>query len=286
MADENNEALRSDGRNRWHVSRVLWIWAILSVIVIVIVLIVVPLIERASGSPSAHFASLTDVVFTALAVPVALFVWVFMFYSLVVFRDRRSAGAVENAEDLPDGPHIEAKPRHQILWLAVTAALAAFTVAWGMFGFYQQTTAKAHSTPLVVNVTGQEWTWTFGYPRLGVKSHELVLPVGHEVQFRVTSDDVLHGFSIGQLGVSMDANPGVWVATPVIKPTRLGTYEVRCNELCGLYHTYMWAQVKVVPMATFIQWVKANGGNSKIAGSPGGGGQAALSPGNELEEAV
>ena len=115
---------------------------------------------------------------------------------------------------------------------------------------------------------GQEWTWTYSYPRLGVQSHVLELPVGRPVQFRVTSDDVLHGFGLAALGIAMDANPGEWVATPVVKPNRLGTYEARCIELCGLYHTYMWSQVKVVPQSTFAGWVKANGGNSAVLSSP------------------
>ena len=69
----------------------------------------------------------------------------------------------------------------------------------------------------------------------------LELPAGVPVKFRVTSDDVLHGFAIPQLGVAMDANPGKWIYTPVVTPTRLGSYYAHCIELCGLYHTYMWS---------------------------------------------
>ena len=48
----------------------------------------------------------------------------------------------------------------------------------------------------MVDVTGQQWTWTYYYPSLGVQSHVLELPLGRPVEFRVTSDDVLHGFAI------------------------------------------------------------------------------------------
>ncbi len=264
-----------------HIKRVLVIWAGLSVVCIVLTILIVPLIERPSGSSVAGFASLTDLVFTALAVPVALFVWVFMFYSVFAFRQKTTDG--EDAEDLEDGPPLQAKPSYQIAWLLVTTALASFTVAWGMFGFYKTTSYKP-TNPLVINVIGQEWTWTYSYPRLGIQSHVLELPLGRPVQFRVTSDDVLHGFGLAALGIAMDANPGVWVATPVVKPNRLGTYEARCIELCGLYHTYMWSQVKVVPQSTFVGWVKANGGNSAVLSSPSAGTQKALPTGNEVEE--
>ena len=269
----------SDGRT--HIRRVLTIWAVLSVVFIVLAIVIVPLVERKPASSVAGFASLTDVVFTAVAVPVALFVWVFTFYSVFAFREKTPADIP--AEDLEDGPPLEAKPKQQIAWLAVTAVLAFFTVGWGMFGFYKETT-KSAANALVVNVTGQEWAWTYAYPKLGVQSHLLVLPLGRPVQFRVTSDDVLHGFGLAALGIAMDANPGEWVATPVVTPNKAGTFEVRCIELCGLYHTFMSSQVKVVPASSFATWIRANGGRSSVLASPGGATQKALPAGNEVEE--
>ena len=233
--------------------RVLVIWAVLSVVGIALTLVIVPIISPKSASSVAGFANLTDLLFSVLAVPVGLFVWVFVFYSLVVFREKTP----RPADDLEDGPSLQARPWQQITWLAITGALAIFLVGWGMFGFYRQTTDPPAS-PLVVNVIGQQWTWTYSYPSLGVQSHELVLPLDRPVEFRVTSDDVLHGFVIDQLGIAMDANPGIWVSAPVVTPTRLGSLTARCVELCGLYHTYMWSRVQVVTPARFAAWVAAN----------------------------
>jgi cytochrome c oxidase subunit II len=252
---------------RGHIRRVLTIWAVLSVVCIALCVLIVPVVGTKSASSVAGFANLTDLVFTVLAVPVALFVWVFVFYSLVVFRQK--APATGRAEDLEDGPPLQPRPWQQIMWLAITGALAIFLVGWGMFGFYRQTTDPP-SNPLVVDVTGQQWTWTYYYPSLGVQSHVLELPLGQPVEFRVTSDDVLHGFAIDELGVAMDANPGFWVTAPIVTPTRLGQMTARCVELCGLYHTYMWTQVEVVTPADFTAWVAANGGNPGAASARGG----------------
>ncbi len=252
---------------RGHIRRVLTIWAVLSVVCIALAVLIVPLVTPKSASSVAGFASLTELVFTVLAIPVALFVWVFVFYSLVVFRQK--APATGRVEDLEDGAPLQPRPWQQIMWLAITGALAIFLVGWGMFGFYQQTTDPP-SNPLVVDVTGQQWTWTYYYPSLGVQSHVLELPLGRPVEFRITSDDVLHGFAINELGVAMDANPGFWVTAPIVTPTQLGQMTARCVELCGLYHTYMWTQVNVVTPGAFTAWVAANGGNPALASAQGG----------------
>lgn len=247
----------ANGVETSHIRRVLKLWLVLSVIFVALTFVVVPLVNPTTASSVAGFANLTDLVFTALAVPVAIFVWVFVFYSVVVFREKAPVSG--SAEDLEDGPPLDVKPRQQIWWLGITGGLALTTVAWGMFGFYSQV-ADSPRDPLVVNVTGQEWTWTYDYPALGVQSHVLELPRGRAIQFRVTSDDVLHGFVIDALGVAMDANPGEWVAAPTVTPTKVGNFDVRCVELCGLYHTYMWSPVKVVSLSGFATWVRANGG--------------------------
>ena len=89
--------------------------------------------------------------------------------------------------------------------------------------------------------------------------------MGRPVQFRVTSDDVLHGFVIDGLGVAMDANPGIWVTAPTVTPNKLGNYATRCVELCGLYHTYMWSRVRVVSASNFASWVAANRGGPRAS---------------------
>ena len=242
-----------------HIRRVLILWIVLSVIGVAATVILFPLINPTAASAVSSFANTTNVVFTALAMPVVMFVLSFVFYSLYTFREKPAPGTP--AEELPDGPNIQASPRQQVAWLVITALLAFTTVAWGMFGFYKQTTDNPPN-PLVVNVVGQQWLWTFNYPAQGVTSSVLYLPAGRPVKFRVTSKDVLHGFVIDALGVAMDANPGWWSVAPIVTPTRIGSYYAHCVELCGLYHTYMWSKVKVVSRANFAAWVAANSGHT------------------------
>ena len=131
-----------------------------------------------------------------------------------------------------------------------------------MLPYYQETAAVASNT-LVVQVTGQQWAWTFDYPQYGMSSQSQVieLPVNRPVQFVVTSKDVLHGFAIRALGVRVDANPGEVTTTPVETPTQIGSYTVYCVELCGLYHSYMWEAVNVVSADSFNSWITSQGGH-------------------------
>jgi cytochrome c oxidase subunit 2 len=151
----------------------------------------------------------------------------------------------------------------QIGWLGITSLLCLFLFIWGTFAFYQETSAASSNT-LVVNVTAQQWQWTFSYPQYGATSQGaqvIELPVNRPVVFYVTSKDVLHGFSIRSFGVRVDANPGQVTTTSVTTPTQIGQYTVNCVELCGLFHSYMWEAVNVVSADSFNSWITSQGGH-------------------------
>ncbi len=239
-----------------HLRRVLIIWAVLSVIGIAIWLAVAQFILPQAVSNFAGADNFTFSVLTVLSIPVGLFVWVFLGYSLIVFRSR--------GRPTEDGVPLQPRASLQIGWLGITSVLCLFLVIWGMFAFYQETAAASTPNTLVVNVTAQQWQWTFTYPQYSATSagaQVIELPVNRPVQFYVTSDDVLHGFSILALGVRVDANPGEVTTTAVVTPTQIGSYAVRCVEMCGLFHSYMWETVNVVSADAFNAWIVSQGGH-------------------------
>ncbi|HLW03508.1 MAG TPA: cytochrome c oxidase subunit II [Ktedonobacterales bacterium] len=236
-----------------HLRRAVLLWIVLSILGIAIWLVVAQFILPTEITDAGAFDNLTIVVFTVLAIPVAMFVWVFLGYSLFVFRTRE--------RPTQDGIRMQPRLGVQVGWLGVTSILCLFLVIWGMFGLYQETSAASNDT-LIVQVTGQQWLWTFYYPKYQISSagQVLELPVNQPVQFEVTSKDVLHGFSIQALGVRVDANPGQTTTTQVVTPTAVGDYQVVCVELCGLYHTFMWSAVRVVSQTDFNAWIQSLGG--------------------------
>jgi cytochrome c oxidase subunit 2 len=199
----------------------------------------------------------TMVLFTILAAPVAAAVYAVAAYSLIGWRHRG------NQDEPPeDGPPLRGNSTVTAIWLGTSSVLVLVLLAWGLTVYSAEDVS--HPDTLQVDVTGQQWVWTFEYPGTGVNTRRLVLPINRPVQFNVTSVDVTHGFWPASLGVQVDANPGV---TTVIRatPDKLGSFTVRCSQLCGLYHSFMYAPGSVVTSAKFSQWLQSQGASTTTA---------------------
>ena len=109
---------------------------------------------------------------------------------------------------------------------------------------------------MVVAVTGAPWSWRFDFPEQGLTSAELVLPVNQPIRFEITSTDVIHDLWVPEFRVKQDAVPGA-VNLLRVTPTVVGNYKVRCAELCGLRHSQMLADVRVLERSAFDSWVGA-----------------------------
>lgn len=117
---------------------------------------------------------------------------------------------------------------------------------------------------VVVNVVGQKWTWTFNYPDSvdtpegtnayvasdGDSFPQLVIPVDKIVEFDLHSPDVIHSFGVPAFAMRMDVVPGNNNKFQ-IKATETGTFDGKCYELCGAYHSRMLFTVKVVTQAEY-----------------------------------
>jgi cytochrome c oxidase subunit 2 len=105
-----------------------------------------------------------------------------------------------------------------------------------------------------ISVEGFQWSWQFAYPEAGAKAvvtgtpenpPTLYLPKGESVRFKITANDVVHGFWIPAFMIQMQNLPD---RTNYIQFTaqELGEFPGRCNILCGRNHSQMIFKVKVV----------------------------------------
>jgi cytochrome c oxidase subunit II len=170
----------------------------------------------------------------------------FLVYSMWKFRAKPG--------DLSDGKPIHG---HTVLEIAWTLIPLAIVVGFGIAAtVVLDRNEQPASDRLIVDVTGQQFYWTFHYPNANVTTGILEVPIGRQVEFHVTSPlhDVIHDFYVPAFRVKIDAVPGlitkVWAT-----PTRIGTYAVICNELCGIGHSQMRSIVNVVTPTRFRQWI-------------------------------
>jgi len=163
----------------------------------------------------------------------------------------------------PEGPAIRTNGPVVAVWTITSTLFALVAIIWGLTELNGEEVAAAKDSAhaITVEVTGSQWLWTFKYPAQGIETHELNLPVGVPVTFNIRSADVNHSFWPVQLGVKVDANAQ---ATTVIHTTTIktGPIDVKCAELCGLYHAYMETSGAVQSQADFNAWVTAQGGHN------------------------
>nr|YP_003934532.1 cytochrome c oxidase subunit II [Benedenia hoshinai]ABK58261.1 cytochrome c oxidase subunit 2 [Benedenia hoshinai] len=105
-----------------------------------------------------------------------------------------------------------------------------------------------------VKIIGRQWYWSYEYDELEYDSYmnqlinnvELPLELSYLDSYRllITSSDVIHSFSVPDLGIKSDAIPGR-INQVVYVPDRLGVFIGYCSELCGAGHSYMPIVVEV-----------------------------------------
>lgn len=123
-------------------------------------------------------------------------------------------------------------------------------------------------------VTGFQWAWTARYVNEGItvtgktlkQTLSMQLPVNRAARIELRATDVMHEFFVPDLLFMKNAVPGhpnVFTVTP----TRTGTYHGQCAQFCGLWHSKMALELKVVPQADFASWVAKQKEAAANAGS-------------------
>jgi cytochrome c oxidase subunit 2 len=252
-------APREDGPR--HGVRIAIAWAVATAIVVPLVIWVVgPHIPPGDMSQQTHDQHDVNVALTALAAPVLLLVWVYFAYAVTYFR-------AERGDAVLDGPPIRGNARVQFTWLAVTSAVVLGLAIFGTIDLFSTGGAGGGQGPsplakpagaeraMPIQVIGQQWMWTFRYPSYGgVETPTLALPVDRLVRFHVTSLDVIHSFWAIELGVKADAVQGA-DNVAFAKALKTGSFQVRCSELCGLWHGHMNTIGYVFTASRFSSWI-------------------------------
>jgi cytochrome c oxidase subunit 2 len=205
----------------------------------------------------------------------AVFAAVILFVAYCAYRFRHQEGRVAAYE--PENRRLEG-------WLTVVTAVGVVALltpglfVWAQFVNVPKGTAEAE-------VVGRQWQWSYRLPgadgklggtdirdvtadnAFGIRPDDpagkddvlidgdfLHLPIGKPVKILLRSIDTLHDFYVPEFRAKMDMIPGM-VTYFWFTPTRAGTFEVLCAELCGVGHPYMRGGVVVDTDADYQAWL-------------------------------
>jgi cytochrome c oxidase subunit II len=242
-----------------HARRFGTIWLLCTLVATPLVIVLLgPILPPGKGSEQANSQVTDNTVLLGMATPVLLLVVIYLLYAVIYFRQPKGA--------VLEGPAIRGDARIQTTWIIVTSALVLSLAVYGSVRLLSDNGSGSGSGPtpltvpngpkLPVQVIGQQWAFTYRYPTYGgLEVPHLVLPVNQMVELHVTSLDVIHSFWAYQLGVKADANPQV-DNVAFVEPTHLGTFEVRCAELCGIWHGEMFDHGQVLTRSAFNAWIQ------------------------------
>ena len=259
--------------DRAHLVRAAAIWVALAIVADLIVgFLVAPHMPPGNFSNTASDQTHINNVLALIMTPIGVGVITFLVYALVRFR--------QPPGPLQDGPPVRGHRNLQVGWVGVTASIVIVLAILGTIELVQAPDSSAGAgagggqgpspisrpsgNPLVVLVIAQQWQFTYRFPQYGgVETFSLALPVGRTIEFNVTSIDVIHSFWAYQLGVKADAVPGA-NNIAYTTPKKVGLFQIRCAELCGLWHGWMAAKGHVLSRAGWAHWIA----HERIANAP------------------
>jgi len=206
-----------------------------------------------------------------------VFVLVNLFTAYCLIRFRHRPGRKAHYE--PESHKLELTLT-AITAIGVAAMLAPGLIAWGDF-------VNVPEDAMKVEALGKQWHWSYRFPGedgefgdtdvrqmtadnpMGIDVEDplgqddiivsapiLHLPVEQPVHLLLRSSDVLHNFTVPQFRVKMDLVPGM-ITYQWFEITKADTYNVLCEELCGIGHFAMRSKVIAEPAADFNAWLDA-----------------------------
>jgi cytochrome c oxidase subunit II len=165
---------------------------------------------------------------------------VLMLYFIYRYNRKKNAEAVQ----------IEGNTKLEVIWTGIPVLLVLGMFYFGWSGWNPMT--KPPKDAANVTSIARMWSFSFKYEN-GKESKDLILQVNTPVKITLVSLDVIHSLFIPAFKVKSDMIPGndkmMWFL-----PQREGEYDLYCAEYCGLQHSYMQANVRVLSKEEYNKW--------------------------------
>ncbi|MGO8789351.1 MAG: cytochrome c oxidase subunit II [Terriglobia bacterium] len=197
-----------------------------------------------------YFLTAIDLFFTAV-------IFLAIFYLALRYRRR-------SEQDRPE--QIEGSIPLEIAWTLIPLGLVTVTFLWGTSLFIRNSRPPAASEEIFV--VGKQWMWKLQHPEGVEEINELHVPVNRPIKLTMTSEDVIHDFSVPAFRVKKDVVPGMYT-TLWFQATKTGSFHLFCDQYCGTNHSLMKGEVIVMEPTEYEQWLSGGirGGTMAQAGA-------------------
>jgi cytochrome c oxidase subunit 2 len=224
-----------------------------------------------------------------------VFVVINLFLAYCVVKFKHSPGRKAAYE--PENSKLES-------WLTGLTALGVFAMLTPGLVVYNDF-VEVPEDAVIIEAVGEQWRWFYRLPgedgALGKADNRNVtfenpvgidpddpwgqddivlagqpahIELGQPIKFNLRSKDVLHDFYVSEFRAKMDLVPGL-VSYFWLTPTRTGTFEVMCAELCGIGHYRMRSEIVVDTPEDYRRWLSRQTTFAQSMGKEAPGGNLA-----------
>jgi len=156
----------------------------------------------------------------------------------------------------------------QKTWVIETAwTIATLLVFFGLFVWGADLYVRLFQPPrdaLKIYVIAKQWMWKVEHAGGQREINALHLPIGRPIELVMTSEDVIHDFSVPAFRIKHDVLPDRY-ETLWFTVTRPGTYHLYCTQFCGLDHSHMGGEIVALAPAEFQSWLAQNSTTDTLA---------------------
>jgi cytochrome c oxidase subunit 2 len=152
--------------------------------------------------------------------------------------------------------------RFETAWTAGTLLVFFGLFVWGA-NLYMRLFEPPRNA-LKIYVIAKQWMWKVEHPGGQREINALHVPVGRPIELLMTSEDVIHDFSVPAFRIKHDVLPdryeSLWFTV-----AKAGTYRLFCTQFCGLNHSKMTGEIIALSAPLYERWLAQNGGAATLA---------------------
>jgi cytochrome c oxidase subunit II len=150
----------------------------------------------------------------------------------------------------------------EIAWTVIPLGIVVFIFAWGAALYLRIFRPPANA--MDVYVIGKQWMWKAEHPSGQREINNLHVPIDRPVRLTITSQDVMHSYSLPDMRIKREATPGRY-NTVWFEATKVGSYHIFCTQYCGTKHSAMIGTVTAMEPGEYEKWLAGGADEGSLA---------------------